>query len=231
VSIGKLQKFSEMKSFQNVIQPSFREVFHKDFFLKGRWNADFFTEDLPITVELGCGRGEYSVEMARLFRERNFLGLDIKGARIWKGAKIALHNGVTNVGFIRTRIDFIDSFFSRDEVSEIWITFPDPQLKKSRKRLTSARFLNMYKSFLKADGLVHLKTDNPELYKYTLAIAEYNKLQIELSTDNLYNLPENEKVLMIKTYYERMWLEQGLSIHYLRFKLNENHAIEEVPEI
>ncbi len=231
MSIGKLQKFSEMKSFQNVIQPSFREVFHKDFFLKGRWNADFFTEDLPITVELGCGRGEYSVEMARLFRERNFLGLDIKGARIWKGAKIALHNGVTNVGFIRTRIDFIDSFFSRDEVSEIWITFPDPQLKKSRKRLTSARFLNMYKSFLKADGLVHLKTDNPELYKYTLAIAEYNKLQIELSTDNLYNLPENEKVLMIKTYYERMWLEQGLSIHYLRFKLNENHAIEEVPEI
>ncbi|MBN2524375.1 MAG: tRNA (guanosine(46)-N7)-methyltransferase TrmB [Bacteroidales bacterium] len=220
-----------MKSFQNVIQPSFREVFHKDFFLKGRWNTDFFTEDLPITVELGCGRGEYSVEMARLFRERNFLGIDIKGARIWKGAKIALHNGIANVGFIRTRIDFIDSFFSRDEVSEIWITFPDPQLKKNRKRLTSARFLNMYKSFLKADGLVHLKTDNPEFYNYTLTIAEYNKLQIEFSTDNLYTLPEPEKVLMIKTYYERMWLEQELSIHYLCFKLNGDHAIEEVPAI
>ena len=182
-------------------------------------------------MSMGCGRGEYSVKMAKIFPDRNFLGVDIKGARIWKGAKTALENEVKNVGFIRTRIDFIESFFSRDEVGEIWITFPDPHLKKARKRLTSAKFLNMYKDFLRADGVIHLKTDNAELFNYTLEIAKLNKLDVEYSSDNIYGRPLQDKVLDIKTYYEKMWLEKGLNIHYLRFKLNCNHVIKELPDI
>jgi tRNA (guanine-N7-)-methyltransferase len=225
-----LQKFSEMNSFRNVVQPSFEEVFHKDYTLKGQWNSKFFNENLPLTIELGCGRGEYSVSMAQIFSDRNFIGVDIKGARIWKGAKEALENKVNNVGFIRTRIDFIKSFFSKDEVSEVWITFPDPQLKKARKRLTSARFLNMYKGFLKAGGLIHLKTDNAELFDYTLEIAKLNKFEIEFATNDLYNEKAIDDVLNIETYYEKMWLEQGLNIHYLRFKINGNHVIKELPD-
>jgi len=227
VSKGKLQKFSEMKSFPNVVQPSFREVFHKDFILKGKWNIDFFARDLPLILELGCGKGEYSVEMAKMFHESNFLGVDIKGARIWKGAKTALSDKMENVGFIRTRIDFINSFFSGNEVSEIWITFPDPQLKKAGKRLTSAKFLNMYKSFLKVEGTIHLKTDSSELYDYTLAIIKRNHLKIEFATNNLYTTHAQDKVLNIKTFYEKMWLEQGLNIHYIRFKFIGNHVIKE----
>ncbi len=227
MSKGKLQKFSEMKSFPNVVQPSFREVFHKDFILKGKWNIDFFARDLPLILELGCGKGEYSVEMAKMFHESNFLGVDIKGARIWKGAKTALSDKMENVGFIRTRIDFINSFFSGNEVSEIWITFPDPQLKKAGKRLTSAKFLNMYKSFLKVEGTIHLKTDSSELYDYTLAIIKRNHLKIEFATNNLYTTHAQDKVLNIKTFYEKMWLEQGLNIHYIRFKFIGNHVIKE----
>lgn len=230
MSKGKLQKFSEMNFFRNVVQPSFEEVFHKDFTLKGQWNSKFFDENLPLTVELGCGRGEYSVAMAQMYSERNFIGVDIKGARIWKGAKEALENGVNNVGFIRTRIDFIESFFSKDEVSELWITFPDPQLKKARKRLTSAKFLNMYKDFLKPGGLIHLKTDNSDLYNYTLEMANQNNFEVEIATDDLYKERNLDEVLSIKTYYENMWLEQGLNIHYLRFKINSDHDIKELPD-
>jgi tRNA (guanine-N7-)-methyltransferase len=229
VSKGKLQKFAEMESFQNVVQPAFNDIFHKDFVLKGKWNRDFFHADLPLTIELGCGKGEYTVEMAGMFRDRNFLGVDIKGARIWKGAKTALNNNLKNAGFVRTRIDFIDSFFSRDEVSEIWITFPDPQLKKARKRLTSARFLTMYKNFLRPEGVVHLKTDSAELYDYTLALAKWNDLEIEYSTKDIYRIPSVSDVLKIRTYYENMWLEEGLPIHYIRFKLNGKDILGEIP--
>ncbi|MBA7552746.1 tRNA (guanine-N(7)-)-methyltransferase [subsurface metagenome] len=230
MSKGKLEKFSEMHTFPNVIQPSFREVFQKDFRLKDKWNRVFFNKDYPITLELGCGKGEYSVELARMFPDRNFLGIDIKGARLWKGAKAALQDNIQNVGFIRTRIDFIDSFFAENEVNEIWLTFPDPQLKKPRKRLTSSRFLNMYKKFLKTDGCIHLKTDDPELYAYTLSVARQNNLKVEFATDNLYALNFSDQVLSIKTYYEKIWIETGFNIHYMRFKLSGNHVIEEPAE-
>lgn len=230
MSKGKLQKFAEMKSFPNVVQPAFSDVFHKDFKLKGQWNSGFFKKEFPLTLELGCGRGEYTVEMGRMFPEQNFIGIDIKGARIWKGAKAALDNQMENVGFIRTRIDFVNSFFSENEVSEIWITFPDPQPKKIRKRLTSAKFLNLYKNFLKADGIIHLKTDNHYLYEYTLELAQHNKLIVDYATENIYDMNIIDDVLNIKTYYEEMWLEDGLDIHYLKFRLKGTNSINELPD-
>lgn len=226
MSKGKHQKFAEMANFSNVLQPPFEEVFRKDFHLKGKWNSMFFTTNKPITLELGCGKGEYTVGLARMFPERNFIGIDIKGSRIWKGAKTALDEGLDNVGFLRTRIDFISSFFTRDEVSEIWITFPDPQLKKARKRLTSTRFLEHYKTFLQEGGCINLKTDSLVLYQYTKSLAEWNGLEIEFYSDDLYHSEYNNKILSIHTFYENMWLEEGKPIHYIRFKLHAKNLKE-----
>ena len=208
----------------------FKDVFEKDYKLKGKWNERFFTDPRPITLELGCGKGEYTLGMARKFPERNFIGIDIKGARIWRGAKRALQEDLSNVAFLRTRIDFITSFFKSDEVDEIWITFPDPQHKKNHKKLTSSRFLNRYSRFLKTSGTINLKTDSGELYDYTCAITIYNKLKVLAKTDNLYHSDLNDEILSIKTFYESMWLEQGLKIHYLQFQLNNNNGIQEPPE-
>jgi tRNA (guanine-N7-)-methyltransferase len=229
VSKGKLDKFAEVETFQNVLQPAFKDVFGKDHKLKGKWNEQFFRNSKPITLELGCGKGEYTLGMAGLFPERNFIGIDIKGARIWKGAKKALQDNLNNVAFLRTRIDFITSFFAQDEVEEIWITFPDPQLKKDLKKLTSSRFLNRYKQFLKADGTINLKTDSKELFDYTCKLAGYNNLNVVSETDNLYQSELNNEVLSIRTFYESMWLEEGLNIHYLQFQLN-NDIVNEIPE-
>jgi tRNA (guanine-N7-)-methyltransferase len=230
VSIGKLTKFAELNTFSNVFQPTFEEVFKKDFKLKGNWNKTFFKNENPITLELGCGRGEYTVGLAQQFPERNFLGIDIKGSRMWSGAGIAIKNQISNVGFLRTRIEMIDSFFAAGEVHEIWITFPDPQLSKSRKRLTSSRFLNLYKSFLDPEGWVNLKTDSEELFDYTYDIAQYNKLETGFSSRDLYSMTEIDDILRIQTYYEKMWLEEGLKIKYIRFKLSGKHVIEKPSE-
>jgi tRNA (guanine-N7-)-methyltransferase len=230
VSKGKLFKFAEMETFANVFQPLFNEVFKKDFHLKGNWNKHFANSS-PITIELGCGKGEYSVGLASQFTDRNFIGIDIKGARIWKGAKAALNEKVRNVCFLRTRIDFINSFFSADEVQEIWITFPDPQPKKEKKRLTSSLFLNRYRQFIRSDGYINLKTDSAELYNYTLNLALHNKLNIDFSTTDLYNSGYDNAILSIKTFYELMWLKAGLKIHYLRFQLNTAEAITEPPDV
>jgi tRNA (guanine-N7-)-methyltransferase len=230
VSKGKLLKFAEMSSFPNVLQPSFDEAFNQDYKLKGRWNSDFFHNDFPITLELGCGKGEYTVGLANLYPERNFIGIDIKGARIWKGAKAALNEKKSNVAFLRTRIDFINSFFATGEVQEIWITFPDPQPKKSQKRLTSSFFLNRYRNLLSNGGYVNLKTDNADFYHYTVKVAEHNKLKIEFSTTNLYASAYENEILSIKTFYEKMWLEAGLPIHYIRFHLNTEMYLEEPPD-
>ncbi|MBN1952556.1 MAG: tRNA (guanosine(46)-N7)-methyltransferase TrmB [Bacteroidales bacterium] len=226
MSKGKLAKFAEVEGFNHVIQPPFEEVFQREYFLKGKWNQEFFKVPQAITLELGCGKGEYSVGLARMYPERNFLGIDIKGSRIWRGARQALDEGLTNVGFLRTRIDFIESFFSRDEVNEIWITFPDPQLKKQNKRLTSTRFLNRYRKILRPGGSVNLKTDSVELYRYTRELVLLNGFSAEVMTDDLYRSDYQSEILSIKTFYENMWLEAGKPIHYIRFQLHDGEFKE-----
>ena len=226
----KLARFAEMTSFTNVIQPDFSEVFHKDFHLKGKWGNVFFKNNNPLIIELGCGKGEYSIELARKFPEKNFIGVDVKGARIWRGAKTAIEEEIPNVGFLRTRIEFINSFFSNNEVDEIWLTFPDPQPKKSKKRLSSSKFLNFYTSFLKPNGLIHLKTDNADLYSYTLLLVQYNNLTIEKYTDDLYGSNVKDDILGIKTFYEKQYLVRGMKIHYLRFRLPEKIIIKELSD-
>jgi tRNA (guanine-N7-)-methyltransferase len=227
VSKGKLAKFAEMESFSNVLQPPFEEIFNKEFKFKGKWNSEFFKNDQPITLELGCGKGEYSVGLAKLYSRRNFLGIDIKGSRIWKGARQAGIENISNVGFLRTRIDFIESFFAPGEVEEIWVTFPDPQPLKAKKRLTSSRFLNKYKYFLSDNGWINLKTDSRELYQYTCALARHNQLNVDFSTNDLYAAGYDNEILSIKTFYENMWLKEGKKIHYIRFNLAGKMILEE----
>ncbi len=226
----KLKKWAEMESFQHVIQPGFDEVFKKDHFLKGNWSKKQFQNQNPIVLELGCGKGEYTVGLARKFPGKNFIGVDIKGARIWRGAKTAKEDGLLNVCFLRTRIEFIESFFYKDEIEEIWLTFPDPQLKNSRlkKRLSGTWFLNSYRSFLKPSGLIHLKTDNLELHQYTLKLLKQNKQPVVYATTNLYTgiLPNDS--LSLKTYYEEKFLSQGIKITYLQFRLEGDKKIEEL---
>lgn len=229
---NKLKKFQEVSEFTHVIQPPFEEVFNKKHKLNGQWNSDFFGNTHPIVLELGCGKGEYTVGLARSFQDKNFIGVDIKGARIWKGARESQKLNLTNVGFLRTRIELIDSFFNEDEIEEIWITFPDPQLKKRRnkKRLTGARFLNLYRKFLKDNGIVHLKTDNEVLFTYTLQLVKENKLPVLYETTDLYSSHPDDDPLSIKTHYEKQFLEKGMNIHYLKFCLLKDRPIEELKD-
>jgi len=224
---NKLFRFSENETFEQVVQPTFEELMRGDFPLKGRWNADLFKREAPLVLELGCGRGEYTTGLAKLAPEKNYLGVDIKGARIWRGARTAREQGLANVGFLRTHVDHVLQCFGPHEASEIWLTFSDPQVKKSkaRKRLTSPLFLARYKQILKPGGLIHLKTDSPLLYEYTMEQIAAHKLPVlEQSSDVYADLvnrvsPEEQAVLNIRTYYERMWLTEGRKIHYVRFAL------------
>jgi len=228
VAKKKLQRFAEMLTFNNVFQPSLHDIFQNKFKLKGNWNSLYFNNNNPIVVELGCGKGEYTVGLSRIYKDKNFIGVDIKGARMWKGAKNAKENDYNNVAFVRTRIEFIEHFFDFNEISEIWITFPDPQLKKRRtkKRLTSPYFLNLYTKFLKNNGIVHLKTDNDILYDYTLKLLIFNKLYIITQTNNLYNSDYSNNILSIKTFYEEQFLSKNKNINYLAFKLPNNIIIQ-----
>ncbi|MBN2349449.1 MAG: tRNA (guanosine(46)-N7)-methyltransferase TrmB [Bacteroidales bacterium] len=228
---NKLARFAEIEGFSNVLQPPFEEVFQKDYLLKGKWKSTFFKSENPIILELGCGKGEYTVGLAKMFPGINFIGIDIKGARMWKGASLALKEGINNVTFLRTRIELIESFFEPDEIQEIWITFPDPQPKKAKKRLTSTRFLDLYRKFLVPGGNIHLKTDNKALYEYTLQLARYNKLAIITATSNLYADIQNDPILSIRTFYESQFLEQGLPIHYLKFNLKSSGILKEPPDV
>jgi len=229
VGKGKLKRFEEMGTFNNVFQPSFEEVFQKDYYLKSNWNLKVFKNDYPIVLELGCGKGEYTTGLARRFPEKNYVGIDIKGARIWKGAREANINKMDNVAFLRTRIEHINSFFGDNEISEIWITFPDPQIKKRRnkKRLTSSRFLNMYKKFLIGNGIIHLKTDSVEMYEYTQNIIAHNRLENLWHTKNLYKQNNNDDILSIRTFYEELYLNEDKKITYTKFRLNNTKPIEE----
>jgi tRNA (guanine-N7-)-methyltransferase len=233
----KLRKFAENLTFENLIQPDFDDIFHRDHALKGRWGVDFFgraggAPGNPIVLELGCGKGEYTVGLGAAHSGRNFLGIDIKGARMWRGAKTATEMGLSNVGFLRTRIEFIGSFFGPGEVSEIWVTFPDPQLKKGRekKRLTSPVFLEYYARFLAPGGVIHLKTDSRELHDYTRRVIEANGLPLQVADADIYGsgLVEVEPTLGIKTTYERRFLSEGKAITYLRFGLGARTTFDMV---
>lgn len=214
---NKLSKFADMATYPNVFQYTFSTLQQGGFPLKGKWRTDYFRNDNPVVLELGCGKGEYTVGLAQLFPEKNFIGIDIKGARMWTGATQALNEKLANVAFLRTHIELIHHFFAENEVSEIWITFPDPQMSKVNKRLTSTRFMRTYSQILGERGEIHLKTDSNFLYTYTKAMIEENGLTVLTDTDNLYGSGICDKVLTIQTFYEQQWRARGLTIKYLRF--------------
>ncbi len=215
----KLRRFAENETFDNMFQMKYEDV--KDgFYLKGKWREEFFKNDNPLVLELGCGKGEYTVGLAKQYPNKNFIGIDIKGARMWRGCKTSVDEKINNVAFVRTHIQVLDMYFAENEVSEIWITFPDPQLKKPNKRLTSPRFLDLYSKFLIEKGIIHLKTDSQELYDYTLnEVLLAQKKTILLSTNNLYESNINEDVISIRTFYENIYINQGKPITYLKFQI------------
>ena len=226
----KLERFAQLATFENVVQPKLEEVFNKDYKLKGKWKSSFFKNSNPIILELGCGKGEYTVGLAQRYPDKNFIGIDIKGARMWRGASFCIQNGIKNAAFLRTHIEHIASFFASGEVAEIWITFPDPQEKRIRakKRLTSSKFLALYKKFVEPTGLIHLKTDNSLLYEYTSQLALHNGLDVKVNTNDLYNSGiDDEALLSIKTFYESQFLAQGKAIKYLKFTLDGHETFLE----
>ena len=218
----KLRRFAENLTFECLVQPEFEDIFHKDHPLKGRWHEDFFGNDNPVILELGCGKGEYTIALAERNPHNNYIGVDIKGARMWRGAKTATESGMGNVGFLRTRIEFINSFFGRDEVSEIWITFPDPQLKtrRAKKRLTSPLFLEYYARFLRPDGWINLKTDSQHLFGYTGEVIRRFGLPCEVANGDIYGTGYADEELSVKTAYESKFQQRGLPITYTRFSLD-----------
>ena len=227
---NKLKKFAEMEQLDCVFQFPFAAIKDNGCPMRGKWNQEYFRNDHPIVLELGCGKGEYAVGLGKRFPEKNYIGVDIKGARMWTGAKQANAEGMTNVAFLRTSIEIIDRMFAPGEVSEIWITFPDPQMKKVNKRLTGTRFLNNYRKILKDGGIVHLKTDSPFLYTYTDAMLRLNNLPQDVNTSDLYASGLADDILEIKTHYERQWLSRGLTIKYIKFRLPHGVQLQE-PDI
>ena len=236
MSKGKLAKFADMEAFENVFQYPYSVVDDVPFEMKGKWREMYFHNDNPIVLELGCGKGEYTVELAKLYPEMNFIGVDIKGARMWTGAKKAIEEGQKNVAFLRTNIEIIDRFFVQDEVQEIWLTFSDPQMKNPRKRLTSTYFMNRYRHFLVDGGIIHLKTDSNFLFTYTTYMVQENHLPVLFRTEDLYHHEGiddvTRKILSIQTYYESMWIERGLNIKYMKFELpRQGELVEPDKEI
>ena len=220
-----------MERYENVFQCPYSVVEQTPFEMKGRWREMYFHNDNPIVLELGCGRGEYAVGLARLFPDVNFIGVDIKGARMWSGATQALNEGLKNVAFLRTNIEIIDRFFGDGEVQEIWLTFSDPQMKNVRKRLTSTSFMERYRRFLVDGGIIHVKTDSNFLFTYTTYMVEHNRLQLLFRTEDLYHATdiddETRRILSIQTYYESQWIERGLNIRYMKFRLPHDGVLEE----
>ena len=228
---GKLAKFAEMAQNPLVFEPRYNPTAEKadDFALQGNWNREFFHNQNPIVLELGCGRGEYTVGLAQLYPDRNFIGVDIKGSRMWTGATDALNKGLRNVAFLRTNIEFIWQFFGKDEVSEIWLTFSDPQMKKATKRLSSTYFLERYRRFMTDSGLIHLKTDSNFLFTYTQEMLKANGITPVVCTRDLYKQTGDDTVeaRSFQTYYEGMWRDRGIDIKYLRFRLPQQGTLTE----
>ncbi|MCC4211652.1 tRNA (guanosine(46)-N7)-methyltransferase TrmB [Leeuwenhoekiella parthenopeia] len=222
-SKNKLKRFRENETFSNVVQPTREEITDGNFKLKGNWNRDFFKSDKPLVLELGCGKGEYTVGLAQRFPDKNFLGIDIKGARFWRGAKTALEEHIDNAGFLRTQIELVDQAFAANEVSEIWITFPDPQIKykRTKHRMTNFEFLERYKTILKPDGLMHLKTDSEFMHGYTLGLLHGLGHEVLYAHHDIYsNHMAPKEVVDIQTFYEKQYLEQDKAITYIKFKIN-----------
>jgi tRNA (guanine-N7-)-methyltransferase len=228
---GKLAKFADMETYENVFQYPYSVMEHVPFEMKGHWHEQYFHNDHPIVLELGCGKGEYTIGLAQQYPDVNFIGVDIKGARMWTGATQALNEGLKNVAFLRTNIEIIDRFFAPDEVQEIWLTFSDPQMKNPRKRLTSTWFLERYRHFLVDGGIIHLKTDSNFLFTYTTCLVEHNQLPLLEKTDDLYHTSQlstlTSQLLSIQTYYESMWIARGLNIKYMKFRLPHKGQLEE----
>ena len=224
---NKLEKFADMAGYPHVFEYPYSVADDKPFEMKGKWGAEFFGNNHPVVLELGCGRGEYTVGLGKMFPEKNFIGVDIKGARMWTGATEALQAGMKNVAFLRTNIEIIERFFAENEVSEIWLTFPDPQMKKATKRLTSTYFMQRYRKFLVPDGLIHLKTDSNFMFTYTKYMVAENRLPVEFVTEDLYHSGWVSDILNIKTYYEQQWLARGLNIKYIQFRLPREGELRE----
>ena len=221
-SKNKLKRFGENETFENVFQPTREEVVSDAFELKGKWNSDFFTNNNPIILELGCGKGEYSVGLAARFPDKNFVGIDIKGARFWRGAKTAVDTNMHNVAFVRTQIELINHIFGENEVDEIWITFPDPQIKykRTKHRMTNSEFLKLYLKILKPDGIVNLKTDSEFMHGYTLGLLHGEGHEVLYANHNIYiNEGSPKEVTEIQTFYEKQYLEINKAITYIRFKI------------
>ncbi|MFN4762333.1 tRNA (guanosine(46)-N7)-methyltransferase TrmB [Gillisia sp. Q332] len=221
-SKNKLRRFRENEQFDNVVQPSREELTQNNYPLRGKWRSDFFKNNNPIVLELGCGKGEYSVALAQANPEKNFIGVDIKGARFWRGAKTGMEENITNLGFIRTQIELVDHIFAKNEIDEIWITFPDPQIKykRTKHRLTNSEFLQKYKFILKPDGIVNLKTDSEFMHGYTLGLLHGEGHEILQANHDVYkNVYSPIEVTGIQTFYEKQYLEQGKRITYIQFKI------------
>ena len=231
---GKLAKFADMATYRNVFQYPYSVMSDVPFTMRGQWHEQYFHNNHPIVLELGCGKGEYTVELAKLFPNINLIGVDIKGARMWTGATQALNEGLENVAFLRTNIEIIDRFFAEDEVHEIWLTFSDPQMKNPRKRLTSTYFMTRYRRFLIDGGIIHLKTDSNFLFTYTTYMIDMNQLPCIFRTEDLYHderIDEaTRQILSIQTYYESMWIARGLNIKYQKWHLPRTGELEE-PDI
>lgn len=224
---NKLSKFADLATYEHVVQVSYRQLQSEEFQYKGKWSKSFFGNDNPIVLELGCGKGEYTVKLASHYPEFNFIGLDIKGARMWKGATQAKDQGLKNVGFLRTNIENIRLFFAENEVAEVWLTFPDPQMKRTRKRLTATNFIENYRQIMIQNGIIHLKSDSNFLYRYTEAMVAENQLEVIRQTEDLYHSEILDEVLSIQTFYEKQWLDRGLNIKYLAFRLSHQNPLRE----
>lgn len=221
-SKNKLKRFNENKTFSNVVEPTREQVLTNSLGYKGKWSEQFFKNKNPIILELGCGKGEYTVGLAKKYPEKNFIGIDIKGARFWRGAKTALEDEMNNVGFVRTQIELVDEIFDKDEIDEIWITFPDPQIKykRTKHRMTNHHFLQRYKKILKPEGIIHLKTDSEFMHGYTLGLLHGEGHEVLYANHNVYNnAGASEVVTSIQTFYEKQYLEQNKPITYIQFKI------------
>ena len=224
-SKNKLKRFRENDTFNNVFQPTREELVDQNYVLKGKWNATFFKNNNPLVLELGCGKGEYSVALAQKYPNKNFIGIDLKGARFWRGAKTAIEENIPNIAFIRTQIELINYVFAENEVDEIWITFPDPQIKykRTKHRMTNSEFLQKYKKILKKDGVLNLKTDSEFMHGYTLGLLHGEGHEVIYSNHDVYKQEGSpEDVTNIQTYYESQYLEQNKAITYIRFKIQNN---------